>query len=233
MSQAHSVDWNRNAQGKVETSGRHKRAIAVNRISELTAEWPVTSNVTLGSAVRAKGIERELRRKLSWTTRKFLTVEVGKAVLHIPDGSLEDFESASATIDRAMHTLTDLPVLPSEADDILSMSSRERHKWLSNGRLRSAGTRTVKLRGRSKAVTFHVFEPAHIEHILNGDLTEIWREEDATAQAENRRRAAGKAALTRAGKRQVKSKSVSSPSDQPPEAPLDGWEEFAAEGLLR
>lgn len=205
----------------------------MNRISDLTAEWPVTSNVTLGSSVRAKGIERELRRKLPWTTRKLLTVEAGKVVLHMPGGSLDDFEGASATIDQAMHTLADLPVLPSEAEDILSMSSRERHKWMSDGRLTSAGTRTVKLRGRSKAVTFHVFEPAHIEHILNGDLTEIWREEDATALAENRRRAAGKAALTRAGKRQGKIKPASPVPVELPEAQLDGWEEFAAEGLLR
>lgn len=114
------------------------------------------------------------------------------------------------------------------------MSSRERHKWMSDGRLKSAGTRTVKLRGRSKAVTLHVFEPAHIEHILNGDLTEIWREEDAATLAENRRRAAGKAALTtRAGKRQAKSKPASPASDEMSEAELEGWEGFAAEGLLR
>jgi len=58
----------------------------------------------------------------------------------------------------------------------------------------------VKLRGRAKAVTFHVFEPRFIEHVLDSGLTEIWREEDIAAAAENRRRAAGKAALTRAGK---------------------------------
>lgn len=205
----------------------------MNRKSNRTAEWPLPSSVTLGSAVRAKGIERELRRRLPWGMRKFLTVEAGKVVLSLPAGSPDEFEAASATISEAMRGLAALLVLPSEAEDILSMSSRERHKWMSNGRLQSAGTRTVKLRGRSKAVTFHVFEPAHIEHVLNADLTEVWREEDAATLAENRRRAAGKAALTRAGKRQAKSKSASRAPDELNEAQLEGWQEFIAEGLLR
>lgn len=160
------------------------------RTSELIDEWPLQSNTTLGSSVRARGIERELRRKLPWAARKFLTVEAGKAVLRMPDTTPDEFKEIAAAIVDAVGGLSALPVLPSEAEDILSMSSRERHKWMSDGRLQSAGTRTVKLRGRSKAVTFHVFDPAHIEHILNSDLAEIWREEDAVALAENRRRAA-------------------------------------------
>ncbi|MGN6096628.1 MAG: hypothetical protein ACTHP8_10375 [Bosea sp. (in: a-proteobacteria)] len=205
----------------------------MKRTSDLSAEWPLQSGVTLGSSVRAKGIERELRRKLPWALRKFLKVEAGAVVLQMPTASREDFEDAAATITQAMGGLAELPVLPSEAEDILSMSSRERHKWMGDGRLQSAGTRTVKLRGRSKPVTFHVFEPAHIEHILNGDLTEIWREEDAAALAENRRRAAGKAALTRAGKRQAKSKGAAPESSETHDIQLEGWEEFAADGLLR
>lgn len=205
----------------------------MKRTSDLSAEWPLPSGVTLGSSVRAKGIERELRRKLPWALRKFLKVEAGAVVLQMPSASPEDFEDAAATITQAMSGLTELPVLPSEAEDILSISSRERHKWMGDGRLQSAGTRTVKLRGRSKPVTFHVFEPAHIEHILNGDLTEIWREEDAATLAENRRRAAGKAALTRAGKRQAKSNDAAPESSEAHDIRLDGWEEFAADGLLR
>ncbi|WP_336814826.1 hypothetical protein [Bosea sp. MMO-172] len=200
---------------------------------ELIDEWPLQSNSTLGSSVRAKGIERELRRKLPWAARKSLTVEAGMAVLRMPDASQDEFKEAAAAIADAVGGLCALPVLPSEAEDILSMSSRERHKWMSDGRLQSAGTRTVKLRGRAKAVTFHVFEPAHIEHILNNDLTEIWREEDAVALAENRRRAAGKAALTRAGKGAAKPKAALPSSEELPETQLDGWAEFAADGLLR
>lgn len=205
----------------------------MGRTPELTDEWPLPSNTTLGSSVRAKGIERELRRKLPWAARKFLTVEAAKAVLRMPDASPDEFKEAAAAIADAIGGLTAFPVLPSEAEDILSISSRERHKWMRDGRLQSAGTRTVKLRGRSKTVTFHIFEPAHIEHILNSDLTEIWREEDAVAIAENRRRAAGKAALTRAGKRAVEREAASPSSEELLEAQLDGWEEFAAKGLLR
>lgn len=85
-----------------------------------------------------------------------------------------------------------MPVLPSEAEDISSISSRERHKWLKDGRLKSVGTRTIKMRGRAKSVTVHVFDPRHIEEVLDGALPAIWRDEDEMAAAENRRRGAGK-----------------------------------------
>lgn len=197
------------------------------------AEWPLPSSVTLGSSVRAKGIEREIKRRLPWTSRKCLRVEAGQAILDAPGADAAEFNALSAIVSDTLAGIAALPVLPSEAEDILAISSRERHKWLDDGRLQSAGTRTVKLRGRAKAVTFHVFEPRFIEHVLDSGLTEIWREEDVAAAAENRRRAAGKAALTRGGKRPGKApKAISSPNDEvPPD--LAGWDEFDAEGLLR
>ncbi len=165
--------------------------------------------------------------------KKFLTVDGGSAVLRMPAANSEDFEAASATIAQTLLTIIDLPVLPSEAEDILAISSRERHKWMNDGRLKSAGTRTVKLRGRAKAVTFHVFQPNHIEHILDAGLTEVWRETDAEALAENRRRASGKAAMTRAGKRQAALIKDARILDEEAEPQLKGWEEFAKKGLLR
>ncbi|TGQ78175.1 hypothetical protein EN851_35395, partial [Mesorhizobium sp. M8A.F.Ca.ET.208.01.1.1] len=86
---------------------------------------------------------------------------------------------------------------------ILTISSGERHRWLKDGRLRSAGTRTVTLRGRARKITFHVFDPRYIEDVLARDLVTVWREEDAATAAENRRRAATKAALKRARKRDL------------------------------
>lgn len=198
----------------------------------LLAEWSLPATVTLGSSVRARGIEREIRRRLPWSVRKSLTVEAGKAVLHMPDASVADFEAVSAAVSQMLAGLGELPVLPSEAEDILSISTRERHKWMSEGRLQSAGTRTVKLRGRARAVTFHIFDPRHIEHVLDSDLAAVWREEDIETAAENRRRAAGKAALTRAGKRQAKTKRTPISTDEAP-SQLEGWEDFDAEGLLR
>lgn len=197
--------------------------------SSSVAEWPLPSSATLGSSVRMKGIERELRRRLPWTMRKQLTVEVGLVVLAPPYEA--DFKAVTGRIGEALKSIADLPMLPSEIEDVLGISARERHKWLEDGRLQSVGTRTVKLRGRSRAVTFHVFDPRHIESILDSDLPTIWREEDAIRSAENRRHAAAKAALAR--------KAAASPSvprqDTAAESPpgLAGWEEFEAEGLLR
>ncbi|GAU86655.1 hypothetical protein [Bosea sp. BIWAKO-01] len=143
------------------------------------------------------------------------------------------FRAASACISETLAGIPRLPVLPSEAEDILTISSRERHKWVKDGRLKSIGTRTVKLRGRARAVTFHVFDPRQIEAVLDGDLPAIWRVEDAQALAETRRRAAGKAARTRAGKGQGKAGEARNAREDAPRTQLDGWDAFEAEGLLR
>lgn len=150
----------------------------------------------------------------------------------MPDAGAAEFDAVSEIIADMLAELAGLPILPSEAEDILSISPRERHKWLDDGRLQSAGTKTVKLRGRAKAVTFHVFEPSFIEHVLDSGMPDIWREEDVATVAENRRRAAGKAALTRAGKRPAKSHQVAPAPDEEATG-LAGWDEFEAEGLLR
>ena len=149
------------------------------------------------------------------------------------EGETEEFKAASAKISKMLEGIEVLPVLPREAEDILTISSRERHKWLKDGRLKSIGTRTVKLRGRAKAVTFHVFDPRDIEDVLDRDLPAIWREEDAQAAAESRRRAAGKAALTRAGKGDGKGADATNGRKDATRPELQGWDAFEADGLLR
>jgi hypothetical protein len=202
--------------------------------ASVVAEWPLPPSATLGSAMRLKGIEREIRARLPWAVRKFAKAETGRIVLRMLKTDADAFEAASATISRTLEGIESLPVLPREAEDILTISGRERHKWLRDGRLKSIGTRTVKMRGRSKAVTFHVFDPRHIEDILDRDLATGWREEDAREVAENRRRGAGKAALTRAGKRERKAPSARKSRRNDPQTPkLEGWDTFEAEGLLR
>src|SRR4051812_16644662 len=143
----------------------------------LIAEWLLSPSATLGSSVRAKGIEREIRSRLPWAARRCVTAEVGRIALRMAKGETNEFRAASANVSKVLEGINALPVLPREAEDILAISSRERHKWVKDGRLRSIGTRTVKLRGRVKAVTFHVFDPRHIEDILDRDLPAIWREE--------------------------------------------------------
>ncbi|TPL96023.1 hypothetical protein [Mesorhizobium sp. B2-3-10] len=200
--------------------------------ASMVAEWPLPPSTTLGSSLRLKGIEREVRARLPWTVRKFAKAETGRIVLRMLQADADAFRAASATISRMLEGIEALAVLPREAEDILTISSRERHKWLRDGRLKSIGTRTVKMRGRSKAVTFHVFDPRHIEDVLDRDLATAWREEDARETSENRRRGAGKAALTRAGKRTGNArKTRNSGKDDAPK--LEGWDTFEAEGLLR
>jgi hypothetical protein len=199
----------------------------------LIAEWPLPSAATLGSSVRLKGIEQQLRRRLPWTSRKCVAATSGRIVLRMDNAEEDAFNAASKIVSKALDGIEALPIIPREAEDILSMSARERHKWLDDGRLKSAGTRTVKLRGCAKAVTFHVFDPRHIEDVLNQDLPIVWREDDARKAAENRRRAAGKAALARAAKNRGIASRISTTSGGATRTPLEGWDAFEADGLLR
>lgn len=200
--------------------------------AKLIAEWPLSPAATLGSSVRARGIFLEIRARLPAPLRKLLHIESRVLTLRLPEGSDADPEAARAIVSKAMRDIEDLPVIPREVEDVLTISSGERHRWLKDGRLQSAGTRTVKLRGRARKITFHVFDPRHIEDVLDRDLVTLWREGDAATRAENRRRAAAKAALKRA---QKKSSEAASNTDESRNdaARLRGWEEFDMDGLLR
>lgn len=117
----------------------------------------------------------------------------------------------------------------SVSTDILTISTTERRRWLEDCRLPSAGTRTVKLRGRARQITFHVFDPTVVVEILDSGAADEWREDDVAAAAEKRRHSAVKAKLSRSLR---KGKEEAAPKNGPTSAPLRGWDEFDADGFL-
>lgn len=193
---------------------------------KLVREWSLSPAATLGSSVRAKGILLEVRAKLPVKQRKALDVRGSELVLRMAEEDAAIFAALEKTISAALDGIEALPVIPREIEDILTIKTSERHRWLKDGRLPSAGTRTVKLRGRARKITFHVFDPRVVEDLLNRDQVENWREEDALTAAENRRKAAWKAKLKREEKKAPKKKSDADA------APLQGWDDFMREGLL-
>ncbi|RYH93771.1 MAG: hypothetical protein EON48_19575 [Acetobacteraceae bacterium] len=203
-------------------------------VGEITASWTLPSAARLGSSIRSKGLFLEVRARLPVAARKWLSVKAGELALSVPQDATADVSKLSATIAKTLDGIESLPVIPREIEDILAISTTERHRWLKDGRLPSAGTRTVRLRGRAKAITFHVFDPRIVEDILNENRVETWREDDAVRAAENRRRAVWKAKLTRSKKTPgdtaaaaAEEGEVSSPNL------LQGWAEFERDGLLR
>lgn len=200
----------------------------------LIQEWPLSPAATMGSTVRARGILLEVRAHLPFTERKLLDVESGALVLRVPEDDPDDHRATRDAVTRKLAGIEDLPVIPREVEDILSITQAERHRWLKDGRLQSAGTRTVKLRGRARKITFHVFDPRHIEDVLDRDLPEVWREEDKLTATENRRRGARKAALRKAGKLARANSPVTVAEAKSDAAPaLKGWDDFDLDGLLR
>ncbi|MGD9712416.1 MAG: hypothetical protein AB7V46_10165 [Thermomicrobiales bacterium] len=197
-------------------------------LQPLVEQWTLPSAATLGSTVRAKGILLEVRARLAPKLKKLIDFESGAITLRIAEGSDVDALAISAVVSDTLRGIEHQSVIPREIEDILAISSTERHRWLKDGRLRSVGTKNVKLRGRARKITFHVFDPRFVEDLLDRDLVTVWREEDAMAANENRRRAAGRAALTRAKKQGKQSAGASEGHDK-----LDGWDAFEKEGFLR
>jgi hypothetical protein len=199
----------------------------------LIAKWPLPPAATLGSSVRALGILLEVRARLPASAKKSLGVQAGSLVLRMSEASDEDFRGACTIVENSLKGIESLPVIPREIEDILAIKSGERHRWLKDGRLPSAGTRTVKLRGPAKQITFHVFDPRLVEEILDGDLVSTWREDDATAAAEKRRRAGWNRRLARAQTQELSLEGSTNHNQQGRRPDLIVWEEFEREGLLR
>ncbi|MBX5105936.1 hypothetical protein HJB52_29460 [Rhizobium lentis] len=198
---------------------------------ELIREWSLPVEATLGSAVRVKGILQEIRSRLPPAVKKSLDVQSGELTLVMPETSKTVFRATASIVSEALRDISDLPVIPREIEDILGIKASERKRWLEDGRLPSAGTRTVRLQGRARRITFHIFDPRVVEDLLDRGVVEEWREQDAAARAENRRRAAYQAKLTRSlkGKEKVK---AADPNADDAATGLSGWEEFGSEGLL-
>ncbi|RWE20486.1 MAG: hypothetical protein EOS41_28590 [Mesorhizobium sp.] len=190
--------------------------------------------VVMAGSSFAVSFFRQIRACLPPALKNLLHIESRLLTLRLPEGSDADVDAATAIVSQAMKDTDELPVIPREVEDILMISSGERHRWLKTGRLQSAGTRTVKVRGRARKITFHVFDPRHIEDVLDRDLVTVWRDEDAATAAQNRRRAAAKAAIKRAQKRgREPPHSAGSGRDESSKAKLRGSEDFESDGLLR
>ncbi|KAA0693387.1 hypothetical protein DTW90_25885 [Neorhizobium sp. P12A] len=200
---------------------------------ELLRTWTLPPAATMGSAVRSKGIFQELQSRLPTALKKALVLYGGDIILAMPVREKAAFNAAVAILAKAMVDVENLPVIPREIQDILTIKAGERHRWLADGRLPSAGTRTVRLNGRARRITFHIFDPKVVEDLLDRGAVDEWREEDAIAKAENRRKAAYKAKLTRSLKTAGKTKKARGEITDEPASQLRGWEEFDVDGLLR
>ena len=200
---------------------------------ELLRTWTLSPTATIGSSVRAKGILQELQARLPSASKKSLALEGSDITLAMPVREKAAFHAAAAVLTKAMEDVENLPVIPREIQDILTIKPSERHRWLADGRLPSAGTRTVRLNGRARRITFHVFDPKVVVDLLDRGAVDEWREEDAEARAENRRKAAYKAKLTRSLKKAGKTKKDKEEKSDEPASNLRGWEEFDIDGLLR
>lgn len=199
---------------------------------ELIRTWTLPVAVTMGSSVRAKGILQEIQARLPAISKKAITLDGSDLILAMRAEEKAVFNAAVLVVSKALDDAPLLPVIPREIEDILGMKTSERHRWLADGRLRSAGTRTVRLAGRARQITFHVFEPKVVDELLNRGAVDEWRVEDAEAKAEKRLHAAYQAKLTRLSKKNKRSKTVDKSADDPG-PPLRGWEDFDLDGLLR
>jgi hypothetical protein len=210
---------------------RTKTKTKENDDPELIREWSLPVAATLGSAVRVKGILQEIRSRLPTAVRKSLDMQTGALTLTMPETVRAAFRATASVISESLADISNLPIIPREIEDILTITASERKRWLEDGRLPSAGTRTVRLQGRARKITFHVFDPRVVEDLLDRAAVDEWREEEAAARAENRRRAAHQAKLTRSRKKMNTQRTETNIDKAATE--LSGWDDFDSEGLLR
>ncbi|MBX5186326.1 hypothetical protein HJB88_27495 [Rhizobium sp. NZLR5] len=199
---------------------------------ELIRTWTLSAAVTMGSSVRAKGLLQEIQARLPASSKKAISLEGVDLVLAMPADEKPAFTAAVSVISRAVHEAPSLPVIPREIQDILGMKTSERHRWLADGRLPSAGTRTVRLAGRARQITFHVFDPKVVEDLLDRGAVDEWRVEDAEAKAEKRAKAAYQRKVARLSKKKKGTKKEDGNTEDPA-SKLRGWEDFNLDGLLR
>ncbi len=200
---------------------------------ELLRTWTLSPAATLGSTVRAKGIVQEIQARLPAAIKKAVSLDGSDVTLALPANDKAAFAASIAVINRVMDEADTLPVIPREIQDILTIKTTERYRWLADGRLPSAGTRTVRLSGRARQITFHIFDLKVVEDLLNQGAVDEWREKDAEAKAEKRREAAYKAKLTRSLKKRKKAEKRSSTDPGTSTASLRGWDDFLLLGLLK
>lgn len=201
---------------------------------ELIRSWTLSpATTTMGSSVRAKGILQELQSRVPSAAKRSLALDGSEVILAMPSSEKAVFRAAAADVTETMTDAEKLPVIPREIQDILGMKASERHRWLADGRLPSAGTRTVRLAGRARQITLHVFDPKVVEDLLDRGAVDEWRVEDAEAKAEKRRNAAYQTKLTRSLQKDAKSKKASKLTTEDQALQLRGWEEFDIDGLLR
>lgn len=200
---------------------------------ELIRGWTLPASATLGSAVRAKGILQEIQSRLPPTSKKSISLDGVELILAMSASEKISFKAAASIISSTVAEADTLPVIPREIQDILTIKPTERHRWLADGRLLSAGTRTVRLNGRARQITFHVFDPKIVEDLLDRGAVDEWRVEDAEAKAEKRRKTAYEAKLKKSLK--MRSKTTKAKREEPEDAAsqLRGWDEFDIDGLLR
>lgn len=201
--------------------------LKTNEAGQAVAIWHLPYAARLGSSIRSKGIFQHVRLRLPPAARKSLSVKAGELTLRVPAGA--EAEAWISAASAALEGIELRPILPREIEDILAIKTSERHRWLKDGRLPSVGTKTVKLKGRAKKITFHVFDPRMVEDLLDRDQVVEWREQDAIAAAENRRRAAS----TRRVSRSVADGPNGSALRESDHPGLVGWDEFERDGLLR
>jgi len=200
---------------------------------ELTRTWTFATAVTLGSSVRAKGIMQEVRARLPAISKKALSLEGTDLVLSMPDDQQAAFNAAVSVVATTIEDAPTLPVIPREIEDILGMKTSERHRWLADGRLPSIGTRTVRLAGRARRITFHVFDPKVVEDLLDRGAVDEWRVEDVEAKADKRKTAAYQAKLTRLMKKSGNRREKTDTGLDDCASRLRDWEDFDVDGLLR
>jgi hypothetical protein len=101
---------------------------------ELIRTWTLPATVTMGSAVRANGVLQEIQARLPAISKKSISLEGVDLTLAMAANEKTAFNAAAAIVAKVVAEAGAMPVIPREIEDILTIKTSERHRWLADGR---------------------------------------------------------------------------------------------------
>jgi len=147
---------------------------------KIVVSYELTWPMTLGSKTREKDLRRRFKARLQrWFPQE--VVDTGKIISAC--WATTDVRQAKSAIDYLDHMLDSFRkerLIPKIVEEVLSINSQERRRWIKDGRLPKSGTGHFK---KGKTVfQFYLHSPEEIAKLAaNPEIIAEWRAADGDA----------------------------------------------------
>jgi hypothetical protein len=160
----------------VESLSSRNLSITHNH-AKIVVSYELTWPMTLGSKTREKDLRRRFKARLQrWSPQKVLdTGAIISACWATAD--VEQAKFAIEYLDHMLEAFRKERLIPKIVEEVLSISSQERRRWIKDGRLPKSGTGHFK-KGKT-AFQFYLHSPDEIAKLAaRPEIIAEWRAAD-------------------------------------------------------